>query len=885
MDQHVTQNLARALRLNRRFETIPITSMEDDYQENNNNNTTLCSTFPSDTKKTQLGSSTFVEYSDLQSYDSVTIGDHCMLSGWRRIVGGGGGGGDALVEETSLRILDGMSVQLLPLVSVVPARDNQPDDRSDEEEVVEEEERWVMMVLGTTDSIKSSIQNSEIYGVPYLDFIDRTGISHDEIGFGDDDLTEQNNNLWTSNIHPIVTTGGNIDGTTSVSFSSLFGWVEKLRTNDPNLRSDESFINWLSAERVSLRDIHGISDASKEWTFRMALEKKIWRLKCQSHIDSIVMLLRNRCQTVPCDLQWLTEIKNNNAHESSSSFAALSALVDALEDLALEEFAKTNYDVSGRALMLASATIADFPPKLIVDDGNTGGNNKKPMMAHEPSKNENIPTDRINIVKNIFGVRKSSFWNATENSMSICSEKLERLALNMIELTISAGFQRYLVVDPVDDPAATKISMARKSAIVRDKYVLSIAPVRVDLAGGWSDTPPITYEYGGSVTGMAVLVDGYYPLSCRCRLVSGGTGILLKTELRDIGTGSLLSSRQEEVTTLSHLRDFRDPSASCALLKAALVCLGMVAEEEMRLLATNNIQERINRFCSCSSDVRIEIITTSLLGMGTGMGTSSILGACVLQSLANCVGIGKLSNECLIHAVLFLEQLLSSGGGWQDQAHGILPGIKTVTSAPKIPLEIQIDPVVNLSGQDISGLEERLLFAYTGKTRLAKNILQQVLRRWARRTSEIVETVEGLVKCSSAVRTSLETRSWDSLGEYMYQSYKLKCVMAGGEGSGAEPELVKLFVSEMMQRGQIKGAMLCGAGGGGFLLLLLSETVDRKSIETMFETSVAPLSKEFESFRFHDCKIAKNGLTTSVLHDESIDEDTYEFSWQQSSCQ
>ena len=33
-------------------------------------------------------------------------------------------------------------------------------------------------------------------------------------------------------------------------------------------------------------------------------------------------------------------------------------------------------------------------------------------------------------------------------------------------------------------------------------------PVRVDVAGGWSDTPPITYEHGGAVLNVAITVDG-----------------------------------------------------------------------------------------------------------------------------------------------------------------------------------------------------------------------------------------------------------------------------------------------------------------------------------------------------------------------------------------
>lgn len=33
------------------------------------------------------------------------------------------------------------------------------------------------------------------------------------------------------------------------------------------------------------------------------------------------------------------------------------------------------------------------------------------------------------------------------------------------------------------------------------------APIRVDLAGGWSDTPPIAYEWGGAVVTLALTIN------------------------------------------------------------------------------------------------------------------------------------------------------------------------------------------------------------------------------------------------------------------------------------------------------------------------------------------------------------------------------------------
>ena len=44
--------------------------------------------------------------------------------------------------------------------------------------------------------------------------------------------------------------------------------------------------------------------------------------------------------------------------------------------------------------------------------------------------------------------------------------------------------------------------------------VVARCPARLDLAGGWTDTPPICYEMGGKVVDLAIQVDHKKPIGC-----------------------------------------------------------------------------------------------------------------------------------------------------------------------------------------------------------------------------------------------------------------------------------------------------------------------------------------------------------------------------------
>lgn len=131
-------------------------------------------------------------------------------------------------------------------------------------------------------------------------------------------------------------------------------------------------------------------------------------------------------------------------------------------------------------------------------------------------------------------------------------------------------------------------------------------------------------------------------------------------------------------------------------------------------------------------------------------GTSSILAGALLAAVFRCTG-RTYDTDSLIHAVLYLEQVLttgkavvtrekdrfkcfqhtcvyvstcfSSGGGWQDQVGGLVGGIKVGRSRASLPLQVEVERL-RPPEDFLRSLEQHLLLVYTGKTRLARNLLQ-----------------------------------------------------------------------------------------------------------------------------------------------------------------
>ncbi|XP_035399516.1 L-fucose kinase [Cygnus atratus] len=370
-------------------------------------------------------------------------------------------------------------------------------------------------------------------------------------------------------------------------------------------------------------------------------------------------------------------------------------------------------------------------------------------------------------------------------------------------------------------------------------WVQAVCPARLDLSGGWSDTPPVTYEHGGAVVDVAVLVDGCRPIGARVRRIP-------EPELRLVSLGG--TPRGEAVAELvcrelEDLRDYCQPHAPGALLKAAFICTQIVQFPS---------QEPLRAQLMRSFGGGFEVHTWSKLPHGSGLGTSSILAGAAMASLYRAAGKAA-STESLVHAVLHLEQRLTTGGGWQDQVGGLVPGIKIGRSKAQLPLRVEVEEIPVPEGFART-LGDHLLLVYTGKTRLARNLLQDVVRNWYARLPSVVQNAHALVSNAEECARALRQGDLPLVGTCLDRYWQQKKRMA----PGCEP----LAVGRMMGalRPYVHGQCLAGAGGGGFLYVLTKAPRQKEALH-----QILAKTEGLGNFSIHSIEVDTGGVSVEVV--------------------
>lgn len=347
--------------------------------------------------------------------------------------------------------------------------------------------------------------------------------------------------------------------------------------------------------------------------------------------------------------------------------------------------------------------------------------------------------------------------------------------------------------------------------IADDQIVWGRSPVRIDIAGGWTDTPPYCLMEGGNVINFAIELNGQPPLQVYIK-----PSREYRIVLRSIDLGAM-----EVVETNEQLTDFMHVGSPFSIPKAALVLAGfgsaVARSSSAGLLPKGRKNSKLStlNYQLSSLGCGIELTLLSAIPAGSGLGTSSILAATVLGALNDFCGLGWDKNE-IGRRTLMLEQMLTTGGGWQDQFGGILSGVKLLQTgrgfdqSPKVrwlPNDLWTQPEYRAC---------HLLY-YTGITRTAKSILAEIVRRMFLNHSGEIRQLREMKEHTMEMYEAIQQNDFRHMGFLVRKTWAQNQALDYGTNPQAVSKLTDLIDDLCL------GYKLPGAGGGGYLYMIAKD--------------------------------------------------------------
>lgn len=358
-----------------------------------------------------------------------------------------------------------------------------------------------------------------------------------------------------------------------------------------------------------------------------------------------------------------------------------------------------------------------------------------------------------------------------------------------------------LIADTVLDATLQNLSYNDKAKIVSDETVIKL-PLRTNWGGGWSDTCPHCLENGGTVLNAAIKWAGDYPVEVRLKKIPEKKVVFISNDMGVHG----------EFTEITELQKTGDPFDPFALQKACLLACGIIPKEG------GNLAEILTRLGG-GFEMHSEVINVP---KGSGLGTSSILSAAAVKAMLTFCGI-PFTDDTLYATVLAMEQIMSTGGGWQDQVGGVTPGIKFITSTPGIEQKIKVEKL-DLSDSTKKELNDRFALIYTGQRRLARNLLRDVVGRYVGNEPESLTAHKEIQKSATLMRFALERGDVDELAKLLDEHWKLSQMIDAGSTNTLIDQIF-MAIDDL-----IDARMCCGAGGGGFLQVMLKKGVTKQAV-------------------------------------------------------
>jgi galactokinase/mevalonate kinase-like predicted kinase len=338
---------------------------------------------------------------------------------------------------------------------------------------------------------------------------------------------------------------------------------------------------------------------------------------------------------------------------------------------------------------------------------------------------------------------------------------------------------------------------------------------------------------GGKVVNLSVELNGQLPLQVFSRPLAEH-----KIVLRSIDLGEKV-----EIHSFDELQGYNRVGGGFSIPMAALLLAGFGPGFSKREYP--GLTEQLKEF-GCG----IEMSLLAAIPKGSGLGTSSNLAATVLGTLSEFCGLNWDNHE-VAYRTLILEQMLTSGGGWQDQYGGIFPGVKLLETSPGI---LQKPSIKWLSDQLFSNREtsEMMLLYYTGVTRVARDILGEIVKGMFLNSSRHLAIFSEMQEHARETFETILRNDYGGVAARVAHSWDLNQRL----DEGTNPPVIREITG--MVDDFLLGYKLLGAGGGGYLLMFAKSSEAAMKTRRLLE-SKPPNNRA----RFVDFRVSKTGFQVS----------------------
>ena len=208
-------------------------------------------------------------------------------------------------------------------------------------------------------------------------------------------------------------------------------------------------------------------------------------------------------------------------------------------------------------------------------------------------------------------------------------------------------------------------------------------------------------------------------------------------------------------------------------------------------------------------DRGVEITTIAdIPSEGSGLGSSSSVTVGLLNALHCFQGVQFSARELAEQACEIELTRLGRAMGKQDAYIAAYGGLREFCFGHDGTTTTRR---IGLSSDQKRRLEQHLLVYYTGVTRKANAILEKQREEIGARRAEL-DTIR---KLAETLANDLEAGELDSLGRILREGWEAKRVLTDGVSS----ERIETMITTALEAGA-DGAKVCGAGGGGFVLVV-----------------------------------------------------------------